>query len=167
MNTAQERAHEVRRRYDVQHPCDIERVLGGENVEVMRFPLEGRLDEMIVFNFVAVRDSIEDARLVYELLAHALGHYLLHAGNQIEFVLPPNTLLADQWERQAWDFAFELFMPAALVETSLQDGWSDSDLQEDFEVSDEFFRRRMEAFRRDLAMQSRTVRREYEYVDDQ
>ena len=167
MNTAQERARAVRRRYDLQRSCDIERVLAAENVEVLRFPLAGRLDEVIVFNFIGIRDTIEDARLVYELLAHALGHYLLHAGNQIEFVLPTNTLLADQWERQAWDFAFELFMPAAMVEMHLHDGWSDSDLQEDFEVSDEFFRRMMEAFRRDLAMQSRTVRREYEYVDDQ
>jgi len=115
-----------------------------------------------------VRDSIEDARQVYELLAHALGHYLLHAGNQIEFVLPTNMLLADQWERQAWDFAFELFMPANLVAARLLDGWSDADLQEDFEVSDEFFRRRMETLRRDRAMQSSSNRREYarnEYSD--
>ena len=164
MNTAQERARAVRRRFDLQCPCDIERVLAAENVEVLRFPLAGRLEEVIVFNFIGVRDTIEDARQVYELLAHALGHYLLHAGNQIEFVLPTNTLLADQWERQAWDFAFELFMPAAMVEMHLHDGWSDSDLQEDFEVSDEFFRRRMESFRRDHEMQPRSL--QHEYIDD-
>jgi len=78
----------VRRRYNVQHPCDIEQVLAGENVEVVRFPLEGRLHEMIVLNSIAVRDSIKDERQVYELLAHALGHYLLHAGNQFTFVRP-------------------------------------------------------------------------------
>jgi len=144
----------------VQHPCDIEQVLAGENVEVVRFPLEGRLDEMIVFNFIAVRDSIEDARQVYELLAHALGHYLLHAGNQIEFVLPTNMLLADQWERQSWEFAFELFMPANLVAARLLDRWSDADLQEDFEVSADFLSRRMESFRRNYAMQSSSNHRE-------
>ena len=166
MNTAQERARAVRRRYDLQRSCDIERVLATENVEVLRFPLAGRLDEVIVFNFIGVRDTIEDARQVYELLAHAVAHYLLHAGNQIEFVLPTNTLIADQWERQAWDFAFELFMPAAMVEMHLHDGWSESDLQDDFQVSDEFFHRRMESFRRDLAMQSSSNHREYEYSDD-
>jgi IrrE N-terminal-like domain len=166
MNTAQERAREIRQRHALRCPGDMERVLEEENVEFVRFPLAGRLDELIVLNTIAVRDSIEDSREVYELLAHALGHYLLHAGNQLEFVLPIHLPLSDQWERQAWDFAFELLTPADLVETRLREGWSESDLQDDFEVRDEFFQRRMEAFRRDLAMQSGTFRREYEYVDD-
>ena len=166
LNTAQERAFEIRQRHALRHPGDMEHILEEENVEFVRFPLSGRLDEVIVLNTIAVRDSIEDARQVYELLAHALGHYLLHAGNQIEFVLSTNLPLSDQWERQAWDFAFELLMPAGMIEARLREGWSESDLQDDFEVSDEFLRRRMEAFRRDAAMQPKAAHREYEYVDD-
>ena len=166
MNTAQERAREVRRRHALRHAGDIERVLEKEKVEFVRFPLAGRLDEVIVLNTIGVRDSIEDVRQVYELLAHALGHYLLHAGNQIEFVLATNLPLSDQWERQAWDFAFELLMPASKVKAHLREGWSESDLQDDFEVSDEFLRRRMDAFRRDARMQPRAALREYEYLDD-
>ena len=166
MNTAQERAREVRRRHALRHTGDIERVLEKEKVEFVRFPLAGRLDEVIVLNTIGVRDSIEDVRQVYELLAHALGHYLLHAGNQIEFVLATNLPLSDQWERQAWDFAFELLMPAHKIEARLREGWSETDLQDDFEVSDEFLRRRMDAFRRDARMQPRTALREYEYSDD-
>jgi Zn-dependent peptidase ImmA (M78 family) len=166
MNTAQERAREIRQRHAVHCPGDMERVLAEGNIEFVRFPLAGRLDEVIVLNTIGVRDSIEDVRQVYELLAHALGHYLLHAGNQIEFVLPINLALSDQWERQAWDFAFELLMPADQVESRLREGWSESDLQDDFQVSDEFFLRRMEAFRRDLGTQFRTVRHDYEYLDD-
>ncbi len=166
MNTAQERAREIRQRHALRCPGDMERVLEEENVKFVRFPLAGRLDEVIVLNTIAVRDSIEDARQVYELLAHALGHYLLHAGNQIEFVLSTNLPLSGQWERQAWDFAFELLTPADQVETHLREGWSDSDLQDDFQVSEDFCRRRMEAFRRDLGTQSRTVQHDYEYLDD-
>jgi len=138
MNTAQERACEVRLRHALRRAADIERVLEEENVKFVRFPLVGRLDEVIVLNMIGVRDSIEECAAVYELLAHALGHYLLHAGNQIEFVLATNLPLSDQWERQAWDFAFELLMPAGMVEARLRKGWSESDLQDDFEVRDEF-----------------------------
>ena len=153
MNTAQERAREVRLRHNLQSPSDLERVLAAENMEVIRFPLEGRLDEIIVYNFVAIRDSIEDPRKVFELLAHALAHHLLHAGNQMSFILPSHILLSDQMERQAWDFAFELLMPAALIEARLREGWGHADLQEDFQVRAEFVQRRLEAFRRDYEME--------------
>jgi Zn-dependent peptidase ImmA (M78 family) len=166
MNTAQERARLIRAHHRLQRPSDIERVLEEENVEVVRFPLEGRLDEMIVFNVIGVRDSIEDNRRVYELLAHALAHYLLHAGNQIEFILPSNLPLSDLWERQAWDFAFELLMPAARVKARLREGWSDADLQDDFQVTDEFFQNHMDAFRRDLRKDSQAGHREFDYADD-
>lgn len=151
MNTAQVRARDVRRQYKFTHPGDIERVLQAQNIEVVRFPLEGRLEEIVVFDHIAIRDSIEDQRHVYELLAHAFGHYLLHTGNQLLLVLPRGTVLADKWERQAWDFAYELLMPAEVVEEYLREGWSETDLRDHFEVSGEFYQARMEAFRKEFA----------------
>jgi Zn-dependent peptidase ImmA (M78 family) len=151
MNTAQARAQEIRHRYRFKRPSDIERVLYAENIQVTRFPLTGRLEEIVVLNQVAIRDSIKDVRHIFELLAHALGHYLLHAGNQMDLLAPPHTMLAEKWEHQAWDFAFELLMPAQKVETLLQSGWSEDDLREAFEVSTEFYQRRMQALQREYA----------------
>ena len=151
MNTAQERAQEIRRRYRFKRPSDIERVLCSENVQATRFPLAGRLEEIVVLNQVAICDSIEDARHVFELLAHALGHYILHAGNQMDLLAPPHTMLAERWEHQAWDFAFELLMPARKVEAFLRSGWSEDDVRDAFEVSAEFYRRRMQAFQKEYA----------------
>lgn len=151
MNTAQDRAREVRRQHHLKHPSEIEHVLHAQHIEVVRFPLVGRLEEIVVFDHIAIRDSIEDPRHVYELLAHALGHYLLHTGNQLLLVLPRGTVLAEKWERQAWDFAFELLMPGEIVEEHLREGWSDADLRDHFEVSDEFYEARMQSFRKEFA----------------
>jgi Zn-dependent peptidase ImmA (M78 family) len=69
----------------------------------------------------------------------------------MDLLAPPHTVLAEKWERQAWDFAFELLMPARKVETFLRNGWGEDDLQEAFEVSAEFYERRMQAFQREYA----------------
>lgn len=147
MNSAQRRAQEIRRRYHFTRPSDIERVLKAENVQVVRFPLKGRVQEMIVHNYVGLPFSLDrDSRRCRELLAHALGHYLLHAGNQPFFHLAKERVVARQWEHQAWDFAYELLMPADTLADLLQEPWNAVDLREHFEVSEEFFQKRMEAF---------------------
>jgi len=146
------RAREIRRRYHFTRPSDIERVLKAKNIQVVRFPLKGRVKEMIVFNIVGLPLSVErDSREVHELLAHALGHYLLHAGNQPFSHLDKDRVVAWQWEHQAWDFAYELLMPADTLGRLLQQTLSDADLGEHFQVSEEFFRKRMEAFREECA----------------
>ncbi len=157
MNTAQERAREVRHRYRFTRPSDLERVLRAENMEVVRFPLVGRLRELMTFNYVAIQDSLQDQRSINELLAHALGHYLLHVGNQLVFEFPEDAVPAAKLERQAWDFAFELLMPAQMVESRLREGWSDADLREHFEVSDEFYQSRMEAFRAERRLENNSI----------
>ncbi|MBI3913126.1 MAG: ImmA/IrrE family metallo-endopeptidase [Chloroflexi bacterium] len=146
MNLAQRRSQEIRRRYHVQKPGDITRVLDAEDVHVFRFPFVGRLEEMIVYNWIGIQVSLVDSRRVHELLAHAFGHYLLHAGNQPFYYLQHQRAVARQWEKQAWDFAFELLMPAEEVERRLRARRSDDDLREHFQVSEEFFQQRMKAW---------------------
>lgn len=159
MNSAQQRAQEIRRRYRFTYPRDIERVLKAKRIQVVRFPLKGRLKEMIVYDFIGLALTLErDAREEYELLAHAFGHYLLHAGNQPFFHLAKDRVVARQWERQAWDFAFELLMPAEILEHLLRKHWSDADLRERFQVSEEFFRRRMQAFKEECAAREKCTR---------
>jgi len=147
MNTAQQRAREVRRRYRFRRPSDLERILKAKRIHVVRFPFAGRLQEMIVGNRIGIQSTLRDPRRVNELLAHALGHFLLHAGNQPFFHFEREPVLAQQWERQAWDFAFELLMPSTQIQKGLGRKMSDSELREQFEVSEEFYRMRMNAWR--------------------
>gem|GEM_PF-1296420 len=147
MNTAQQRAREIRRRYRFRRPRDMERVLRAEGLKVLRFPFVGRLQEMIVGNRVGIQSSIRDPRRVNELLAHALGHHLLHSGNQPFYHFQREPVVAQQWERQAWDFAFELLMPTEQIENGLKRRLSDAELREQFEVSEEFYQMRMNAWR--------------------
>lgn|SRR5574341_1046235 len=146
MNTAQQRAQEIRRRYRIKCPDDIERVLRSEKIHVVRFPFAGRLQEMIVNGCVGIQASLRNPRRINELLAHALGHYYLHSGNQPFYHLENERVLALQWERQAWDFAFELLMPSRKVERLLRRHWNHANLRDEFQVSKEFYQMRMEAW---------------------
>jgi hypothetical protein len=152
MNSSQQRAHEIRRRYRITHPCDIERVLKGENIYVVPYPFKGRVNEVIVLNFIGLPLGFTPhSREGDELLAHALGHYLLHAGNQPFFHLHHDRTVSRQMEHQAWDFAFELFIPQLALARMLQKSRDESDLREHFQVSVDFFKRRLQAFREDGA----------------
>ncbi len=146
MNAVQERARKIRKKYKFKNPSDIERVMDGEKLHMVRFPFPGRLQEMIVSNWVAIQSSLKDMRRIHELLAHALGHYLLHEGNQPFYHFNHDRVIAQQWEHQAWDFAFELLMPEATVERLLPIAASADELRDEFEVSEEFFQMRMLAY---------------------
>jgi spore cortex formation protein SpoVR/YcgB (stage V sporulation) len=148
MNVTEERAREVRRRYHLTRPGDIERVLEARKITVLQFPLHGRLKEMAVEDMIGLAYSVEPhSSQARELLAHALGHCLLHCGNQPFFLFDHMTVVALQYERQAWDFAFELLMPEDKVEKMLKSCTTLFELREQFQVSEDFFRRRMYAFR--------------------
>lgn len=148
MNSSQQSAREIRRRYHLTRPRDIDRVLKAENIQVVQFPLKGRVKEVIVLNFIGLPLSLERHSCEeHELLAHALGHYLLHAGNQPFFHLAKERVVAWQMEHQAWDFAFELFIPQTTLARLLRKSWNAADLREHFEVSADFLKRRLQAFR--------------------
>ncbi len=146
MLTVESRARAIRLRYRLTKPSDIERVMEGENLRVVRFPFPGRVQEVTVANWVAIQSSLKDMRRVYELLAHALGHRLLHEGNQPFFHFDHDRATAMQWERQAWNFAYELLMPFKLVERLLRVCTSEEELRDNFQVSDEFLQMRMRVF---------------------
>jgi hypothetical protein len=147
MNSSQRRAYEIRRRYRVTHPSDIERVLAAENIHVVAFPFKGRVSEVIALNWIGLPQSfIRDSREGYELMAHAYGHYLMHAGNQPFFHFRHDPIVSAQMEHQAWDFAFELFIPQVTLARTLRRTRDESDLWEHFQVSRDFFRRRLHAF---------------------
>ncbi len=146
MSTAERHARALRRRYRIHHPGDLDRVLADKDIPVVRFPFRGRTQEAVVENVIGIAETITDPRAVQELVAHALGHVLMHAGNQLAMLDGGESAAPWQWEQQAWTFAYELLMPAQCIERLLKRGCPEDELQEYFEVSEEFYARRMEAF---------------------
>ncbi|MCL4488294.1 MAG: ImmA/IrrE family metallo-endopeptidase [Chloroflexi bacterium] len=151
-------AGDTRRRYRVGNPADLDRVLGKLRLKVQRYPFAGRAQEEIVLDVIGIQSTIEDSRQVRELIAHAIGHYLMHEGNQRYLLEKGDRVVAWKWEHQAWAYAYELLMPARRVNTLLRRGWSDSDIQEHFAVSAEFYQGRMEAFREAFGLRAMTMR---------
>jgi Zn-dependent peptidase ImmA (M78 family) len=78
-----------------------------------------------------------------------LENTFLHTGNRPFFHLDKERVVAGQWEHQAWDFAFELLMPPDQLLGLLRKPWNAPDLQERFEVTEEIFRKRIEALEED------------------
>lgn len=146
MNLAQERAREIRRRYRLTRPADVERILERVGAEIQRVPMEGRLEELVILDQVLIKDTIEDKRRVHELMAHALGHVLMHEGNQVFYYAQHNPVLARQWEHQAWTFAFELLIPTAALEAQIRKKATLIEVREHFEVSDTFLQARLQAY---------------------
>jgi hypothetical protein len=104
-------AHELSRTLDLSAPVDLRPVVSHLGLEVIDWPFAGRLREVIVDGVIGV-----DMRLprpwVRWLVAHAVGHHLLHTGACFSL---------DSWrwvsrvkaERQAEEFAAALLMPEA------------------------------------------------------
>lgn len=146
MNSAEQHGRDTRRRYRVRSPDDIDRVLARKDLDVLLWPFTGRIQESIVLNVIGIATALEDPQQIRELIAHAFGHYLMHAGNQVFILDHVDPVTAWQYEKQAWAFAYELFMPARLVEYFLKHGCQEDELCDYFHVSEEFCRKRMEAF---------------------
>lgn len=146
MNAAERHARAIRRRYRLRRPGDLDRVLAHQHLTVESWRFAGRVQEAIIGDVIGIAETVQDPRAVRELAAHALGHHLMHKGNQIGMLARGDDVVPWQWEQQAWAFAYELFMPARAVERLLRRGCRDEEMREYFEVSDEFYRERMRAF---------------------
>jgi hypothetical protein len=83
MSQASQQAAHIRKRYKLSTAVDLELILEKENLELTCFPLKGRVQEIIVGCHIGIKDSMTNTRYRRELIAHALGHHFLHAGNQL------------------------------------------------------------------------------------
>jgi Zn-dependent peptidase ImmA (M78 family) len=105
MNVAKRKALEVIEKYG----SNLEDILVGENIEVAYCPMNGRFKELFFGDVIVLSDALsEDEK--QELIAHALGHHFLHAGNHL--AASRGTYTWDKFqERQAEVFAAYLLMP--------------------------------------------------------
>lgn len=110
---AEEKAREVLARYPGPAPVDVERIAEEEGLEVVDWPFPS-LEEVWLWPCVGVRKGLPRTWRRW-VIAHALGHYYLHRGNQLWFRRRDDVLRRQQ-ETQAERFAAFLLMPDAELE---------------------------------------------------
>jgi Zn-dependent peptidase ImmA (M78 family) len=115
--------------------CDLERIARKLGLIVLEEELAGRLSEVYFGDAIVVKRDLPRA-VKRELIAHAIGHHLMHAGNHL--TLQDNTYsFGNYHERQANVFAAWLLVPEEELSTKLEAGKSIPDLAHDFGVTDE------------------------------
>lgn len=77
---AKAKAAELWYRYRLSLPVDLRRLVEALGLEVVTFPLRGRLQEVIIDGVVAVRRDMPRPWFRW-YVSHALGHHLLHVGS--------------------------------------------------------------------------------------
>ena len=101
MNRAQQRGAALRRKLGLTGRVDAEAVANLHGYPVKRLPLE-KQKELEVAGYICIADGLgpEESRWC---IAHALGHKMMHPGNQLWVY--KHTMLGWKLEREANDFA--------------------------------------------------------------
>ena len=108
MNRAQRKAVELRRKLGLRGRVDAEEVANLLGLVVQPWPLAVQ-EEMLLGRFIGVAERL-DPRWRRWVIAHALGHRLLHPGNHLW--IRDHTSLGGRYEREAEDFARALLVDA-------------------------------------------------------
>ena len=97
------KALELWHQRDLSVPVNLRRLVGELGLEVVTFPLKGRLKEVIIDGIIGVKPGLSRPWFRW-CIAHAIGHQTLHVGTSLY-------LESWQWpahskaERQAEEFA--------------------------------------------------------------
>ena len=131
MNRAQREGTALRRELGLNGRIDAEAVAVGLGLEVRPWPLEV-LKEIQLEGTVAVAERL-DPEWRRWVIAHAIGHRLLHPGNHLR--LRAHTGVTQRYEREAGDFARALLVDGhEAQEEGLVHSW---EVAEHFGVPDE------------------------------
>ncbi|MDE2716143.1 MAG: ImmA/IrrE family metallo-endopeptidase [Chloroflexota bacterium] len=108
MNRAQRKAVQLRRKLGLHGRVDAEEVANLLGLVVQPWPLKVQ-EEMLMGHFISVAERL-DSRWRRWVIAHAIGHKLLHPGNHLW--IRDHTSLGSLFEREAEDFARALLLDA-------------------------------------------------------
>ena len=137
MSRARQRGSALRRELGLRGPVDAEAVANDLGLAVQRRSLRV-LEEMRLEDYVAVADRLEPEWWRW-VVAHAIGHCLLHPGNHLW--IRRHTDLARGFEREAEDFACGLLVD---VEEAAAEGLVTSwEVAEHFGVPEEMVREQL------------------------
>ena len=126
MKRAQRKARELRRKLGLSGRVDAETVASILGLEVVTWPLDVQ-EEMQMDRYIGVAERL-DPRWRRWVIAHAIGHRLLHSGNHLW--IRDHTSLGSLFEREAEDFARALLVD---VDEAMAEG-----LSELWEVAEHF-----------------------------
>ncbi len=145
MSRATERGAALRRQLGLQGQVDAEAVAASLGLIVRRWPF-AVLGEMRLGDYIAVANRLEPDWQRW-VIAHAIGHRLLHPGNRLHVLLHPGNHLhvhglanlTDSFEHEADDFARALLVDdeEAIAERLTRS----SEVAEYFGVPDELVRK--------------------------
>jgi len=83
-----EKAEELRRRYGkFSYPIDVKEIATREGLTVVFWSFLPPVEEVKVGNIIGIKEGLSEEWRRWNV-AHALGHHLLHHGNQL--LLPAN-----------------------------------------------------------------------------
>ena len=109
-NQVVEKANEVLRCHPgLTFPLDMEDLANKLGCELIEWPFLSPVKEVKHGRWIGIAKGVEQNERRY-LAAHALGHHLLHCGNQLWFRDWHETSVLKQ-EREADEFAAHLLMP--------------------------------------------------------
>ncbi len=108
ISRAMRKGAELRRKLRWRGEVDAEHVAHILGMTVISWPMQVQ-EELQVDGYVAVAERL-DSRWRRWVIAHAIGHRLMHPGNHM--LMRANTWLGHQVEREAEDFAAGLLMDA-------------------------------------------------------
>ena len=131
MNKAQRKAKELRRKLGLQGRVDAEEVANLLGLVVVPLSLAVQ-EEMLMDGYIGVARRLDSPWRRW-VIAHAIGHRLLHPGNHFRSRI--HTDLAIPYEREAEDFALALLVDAEEArDEGLTDLW---EVAEHFGVPEE------------------------------
>ncbi len=126
MKGVQRKAVELRKKLGLHGRVDSEAVANILGMEVVPWPMQVQ-EEMQMGRYIGVAERL-DPRWRRWVVAHAIGHRLLHSGNHLW--IRDHTSLGSLFEREAEDFARALLMD---VDEAMKEG-----LNELWEVAEHF-----------------------------
>jgi hypothetical protein len=126
-NQAVEKAKELLRRYPgLLFPLDMEKLVAMEGCELVEWPFLFPVREVKHGRWIGVAKGLSPKEIRH-LAAHALGHHLLHCGNQLWFQEWQPTSLLKQ-EREADEFAAHILIPETeLIQLGKVNVWEVAD----------------------------------------
>ena len=126
-------------------PINIDKIIELEGLSLDDWQFAGRIKEAYVGDSIGIKTTVNQKKR-RELIAHALGHHFLHAGNHLYFEHHDQFITFKQ-EHEAQCFAAELLIPTLLLEP-IKD-WSIYELADYFSVNEDFISFRLEILKRE------------------
>ncbi|MHB8143008.1 MAG: ImmA/IrrE family metallo-endopeptidase [Thermoleophilia bacterium] len=137
MNRAIEQANKIHEIYG----NDLDRIADSLGLNVIPQKMEGRLREFYFSGAIVINENLS-SRERRELVAHAIGHHLLHAGNHLAMQKRIYSF-GNYHEKQANVFAACLLMPLEELSVFISNKCRIDEIANHFQVREQLVRMRL------------------------